>query len=242
MLRGSILWRTESPGIRFFRRWTNHYLSTSYPMWQRCWTQRLLIALWWVIWDIMVIWQLIGPSLRYGDVGSSVIWAGNGWEYHFSWTYLELVLISSSVLPRYSVLTCSVFGIAYFAYGVAFHISENDDLLSKYGLMFTLNMSFSVATTILSTLLIAIRILMSIKKASISAGKWYNKPMEIIVESSALYAITFLVYIPFFVISSDWADLYYQYPEVLAQSMTVSFACIYISDKPLIATRSSPQL
>lgn len=84
-------------------------------------------------------------------------------------------------------------------------------------------MSFSVATTILSTLLIIIRILMSSKIGNTSARKRYSKPMEIIVESSALYSVAYLVHIPFIVSSSDISFIVSNYTSTIAQTMTVSF-------------------
>lgn len=95
--------------------------------------------------------------------------------------------------------------------------------------MSIINMSFSVATTILSTLLITARILMAANAGKTGTQQPYSKSMEVIIESSALYTISFLVYIPFFSLSltSDWVATMLPYVESIAQSMTVRCPTFY---------------
>lgn len=81
-------------------------------------------------------------------------------------------------------------GIAQVALSVTPETLSNFD---PYNLVFTLNISFSIATTVLSTLLITIRILMTGNIMNTSAQKRYRKPIEIIIESSAIYSSLLLL-------------------------------------------------
>ena len=78
-----------------------------------------------------------------------------------------------------------MFGTAYVVYSGILGVTGNLNVVPEHELMLTLNMSLSVATTVLSTLIITIRILMSNKTGGAIFGRRYNKPLEIIIESAA---------------------------------------------------------
>lgn len=137
----------------------------------------------------------------------------------------ELVCATLLLLTYHLTLTCSAFGLVYFAYSVPFNITGNLKFESKLTLTLTLSMAFTIATTILSTLLITARIIIA---SNSNTRKRYSKPMEIIIESSALYSIAFLIYIPIFASTVDSTKILYPYVDSIAQSMTVSFPYCFV--------------
>jgi hypothetical protein len=96
----------------------------------------------------------------------------------------------------------------------------------------TANISFSVSTTILSTLIIVIRIIM-LSRMSDSARHtegWHHQnpsrtAIEIIIESAALYALASLAYIPVDAMINGFTskpETYYMYVQLFWSDMAVS--------------------
>lgn len=139
--------------------------------------------------------------------------------------YSESVLIASVSLPvHYYDLISSAFGITLIALSIPIEAYGKSGLQPQQNLMSTLNMSFSVATTILSTLLITIRILISSNFVNATNRNRYSKTIEILIESSALYSIAFLIEIPFYIMGSTTVNrvgMAEPCIDGIAQSMTV---------------------
>jgi hypothetical protein len=83
--------------------------------------------------------------------------------------------------------------------------------------------SLSVAATLLSTMIIVVRILLVARMPGASRQPWII--MEIIVESAALYSISALVYTPMLADLSLTASLqtYYLYADIFFAYMAVEF-------------------
>ena len=82
----------------------------------------------------------------------------------------------------------------------------------------TANVSFSVATTVVSTLTIVIRIL---RVTRLPGTKLSSSAVEIIVESAALYAVSSLVYLGLSQPTSMTTDVRFFYAQVFFSTMAV---------------------
>jgi hypothetical protein len=104
------------------------------------------------------------------------------------------------------------FGFAFVPQGTPVNIFNGVELSS---------LSLSVVTTVLSTVIISIRILMVSRMPGASRKLWIT--LEIIVESALLYSISALVLIPMIALlaSSDSAVTYYGYAQLFFTYMAV---------------------
>jgi hypothetical protein len=82
----------------------------------------------------------------------------------------------------------------------------------------TANISLSVATTVVSTLIIVIRIL---RVTRLPGTKLSSSVVEIVVESAALYGVSSLVYLGLSQPTSMTADVRFFYAQVFFSTMAV---------------------
>jgi hypothetical protein len=111
-----------------------------------------------------------------------------------------------------------------------------------YGMLIT-TYSLSVATTVLSTLIIVLRILMIWRMPGASRQPRIGLALEIIVESAALYSISALVYIPMLgFLERMSAVTYYHYPQIFFDYMAACSYYLYVICFSDFFARTSAQL
>jgi hypothetical protein len=92
--------------------------------------------------------------------------------------------------------------------------------------------SLSVATTVVSTILIVIQILRTSRVPGKTRAKSHTA-VETIIESALLYSVTSLIFIPMINPESESSSTYYLYAQVFAAHMAVSFID-KLNEKPAI--------
>jgi hypothetical protein len=95
------------------------------------------------------------------------------------------------------------------------------------------NFALSIATTVLSTIIIVYRILRVARMPGASHRSYVV--IEILVESAALYSASLLADVLFFTLASEaFFDTYSEYLDLLVVNMAVSIQCSVLYRKPCL--------
>ncbi|KAK0465864.1 uncharacterized protein EV420DRAFT_1759185 [Desarmillaria tabescens] len=175
---------------------------------------------------IVIIMLYIGSIISFALIWSQLVFFHNGWNFWTTYLYycnpnIELVVVQGGIGIACTILADAIMiwhcwmiwgqqwlvvllPVLLFVSAIVFksigiyeaYINTNNESYVTY---FTLYPSFILASTVLCTLLIIYRIITVAQRAAAGNGlRAYHHIIKILVESSALYSITLILYVAFF--------------------------------------------